>query len=252
MSSDVQLDVEQASSARLIQQQIDLVAQAGGGRVVLPAMELTLDRAPSPGTALGLYVHIPFCRKRCRFCYFKVVTEKNAREVDEYVEAVLAEAALLASRGFVGGRPLRFVYFGGGTPSFLSTGALERLVLGLRERVSWAPDAEFTFECEPGTVTPAKLQAIRELGVTRLSVGVESFDDELLSINGRAHGARHVDACMSAAQALGFARDRRDRVDDRADAEKSAFHSTRDGTRIGHVIAGIRAGIDARQDEIRR
>ena len=85
------------------------------------------------------------------------------------------------------GRPLDFVYFGGGTPSFLSIRQLEGLVGRLTAVSPWTSAEEITFECEPGTLTPGKLEAIRGFGVTRLSLGVESFDDGMLELNGRAH-----------------------------------------------------------------
>src|ERR1700680_2907867 len=79
-----------------------------------------LDRPPKPDTKLGLYLHIPFCRKRCKFCYFRVYTDKNARDVENYVDTLLREVELYRQQPVVGARPLHFVYFGGGTPSYLS------------------------------------------------------------------------------------------------------------------------------------
>src|SRR5262245_56254627 len=86
----------------------------------VPEFAARLDKAPRPGTPLGLYVHIPFCRKRCHFCYFKVYTDKDSAEIRGYLDALLQELALYAGRSFVGGRKPAFVYFGGGTPSYLS------------------------------------------------------------------------------------------------------------------------------------
>src|SRR6186997_3645640 len=129
---------------------------------------------------LGLYLHIPFCRKRCHFCYFRVYTDKNAREVADYIQVLVREWELYARQAAVAGRPLNFVYFGGGTPSFLSTAQLQELVGGLTAVVPWAGAEEITFECEPGTLTAGKLSAIRDFGVTRLSLGVENFDDGVL------------------------------------------------------------------------
>jgi len=77
---------------------------------------------------LGLYLHIPFCRKRCKFCYFKVFTDKNSAEVERYLAALSREIELVSHLPAMGERPFRFVYFGGGTPSFLSSRQLERLV----------------------------------------------------------------------------------------------------------------------------
>src|SRR4051794_32491017 len=75
-----------------------------------------LEAPPVPGTPLGLYLHIPFCRKRCKFCYFRVYTDKNARDIEAYTNALVREVELYAQTPFVGGRKLTYVYFGGGTP----------------------------------------------------------------------------------------------------------------------------------------
>jgi oxygen-independent coproporphyrinogen-3 oxidase len=74
-----------------------------------------LDRAPAPGTPLGIYVHIPFCRKRCHFCYFKVYTDKDSSEIERYLDAAVQELTLYSQRPFIGGRKPKFIYFGGGT-----------------------------------------------------------------------------------------------------------------------------------------
>src|SRR5690606_20115659 len=145
-----------------------------------------LDRPPVPGTPLGLYMHIPFCRKRCHFCYFRVYTDKNAKEVQAYLDLLVREWELYAAKPAIHGRRTNFVYFGGGTPSFLSTTQLQGLVDRLKAIQSWDDAEEITFECEPGTLTEHKLRAIREMGVTRLSLGVENFSDRILELNGRA------------------------------------------------------------------
>src|SRR5687768_4550861 len=90
-----------------------------------------LERPPVPGTPLGIYLHIPFCRKRCHFCYFRVYTDKDAAAIRRYIDATLAELSLYAARPFVGGRPAGFVYFGGGTPSYLSPDQLRHLIGGM-------------------------------------------------------------------------------------------------------------------------
>ena len=154
---------------------------------------------------LGLYLHIPFCRKRCKFCYFKVFTEKNSREVERYLAALSREIELVSKLPVMGGRPFRFVYFGGGTPSFLSSRQLERLVDRLRANVSWDAAEEVTFECEPGTLSEAKVHTLREIGVTRLSLGVEHFDDDILRDNGRAHESPEIYKAWPWIQAAGFA-----------------------------------------------
>src|SRR5687768_743183 len=153
---------------------------------------------------LGLYLHIPFCRKRCHFCYFRVYTDKNAREVEQYLDLLGREWELYAKAPAVAGRKFNFVYFGGGTPSFLSTKQLQRIVSRLNANGEWNAAEEITFECEPGTLTDAKLSAIRDLGVTRLSLGVENFNDRILEINGRAHRSPEIGRAYDAARALAF------------------------------------------------
>jgi oxygen-independent coproporphyrinogen-3 oxidase len=163
-----------------------------------------LESPPVPGVPLGLYLHIPFCRKRCHFCYFRVYTDKNAQEVGDYLDVLAHEWELYAKLPSIAGRPLNFVYFGGGTPSFLSTKQLEGLVGRLNAVTSWRNAEEVTFECEPGTLTEPKLAAIRGIGVTRLSLGVENFSDEILEINGRAHRSPEIGRAYAFARSLGF------------------------------------------------
>ncbi|MGH9347517.1 MAG: coproporphyrinogen-III oxidase family protein [Vicinamibacterales bacterium] len=163
-----------------------------------------LSTSPVRVTPLGLYLHIPFCRKRCHFCYFRVYTDKNADEIAAYLDVLVQEWQLYAERPAVAGRPLDFVYFGGGTPSFLSTRQLESLASRLSAITPWRSAREITFECEPGTLSESKLEAIRALGVTRLSLGIEHFDDEILALNGRAHRSPEIGRSYAIARALDF------------------------------------------------
>jgi oxygen-independent coproporphyrinogen-3 oxidase len=149
-------------------------------------------RGPPTELPLGLYLHIPFCRKRCKFCYFKVFTEKNSGQIEEYLAALCREIELVSQLPVMRERPFRFVYFGGGTPSFLSSKQLVYLVDRLREHIGWEQAEEVTFECEPGTLSAPKIQTLKDLGVTRLSLGIENFDDRVLEENGRAHLAAEV------------------------------------------------------------
>jgi oxygen-independent coproporphyrinogen-3 oxidase len=163
-----------------------------------------LAARPVAGVPLGLYLHVPFCRKRCHFCYFRVYTDKNAREVEEYLDLLAREWELYQEQPALAGRALNFVYFGGGTPSFLSIKQLQSLVGRLTSQRSWDSAEEITFECEPGTITRSKLAAIRDLGVTRLSLGVENFDDRILELNGRAHRSPEIARVYEDARALKF------------------------------------------------
>ncbi len=163
-----------------------------------------LDTPAPAERKLGLYLHIPFCRKRCKFCYFRVYTDKNADEVETYLKAISKEVELYADRAGLKGRQFEFVYFGGGTPSFLSAKQLERLIGRINEHWRWDAAKEVTFECEPGTLQKSKLETIRNIGVTRLSLGVEHFDDEVLSINGRAHKSPEIARAYGWAREVGF------------------------------------------------
>jgi oxygen-independent coproporphyrinogen-3 oxidase len=167
-----------------------------------PFSQWTADQLPEVHTAmasppanvpLGLYLHIPFCRKRCKFCYFKVLTDRNSEQIERYLSALSREIELVSQLPVMGDRPFRFVYFGGGTPSFLSGRQLQRLVNRLQANIRWDQAEEVTFECEPGTLSEAKVHLLRELGVTRLSLGVEHFDDTILRENGRAHESMEIE-----------------------------------------------------------
>lgn len=170
----------------------------------VPAALAALDRPPAPDVPLGLYLHIPFCRKRCKFCYFRVYTDKNARDVDVYLDALTREVELYHDRPIVGGRQLHFVYFGGGTPSYLSAAQLEKLFARVQSLFPWKQAAEVTFECEPGTLQQHKLETLRKAGVTRLSLGIENFNDAILETNGRAHLSAEIFRAYDWARGLDF------------------------------------------------
>jgi oxygen-independent coproporphyrinogen-3 oxidase len=163
-----------------------------------------LQRPPGPQTPLGIYLHIPFCRKRCHFCYFKVYTQQDAPAVQQYLAAVASELRLYAAKPFIGARRPVFIYFGGGTPSYISSKELVQLADRMKALLSWDAAEEITFECEPGTLTENKLRVIRDIGVTRLSLGIENFDDSILKANGRAHGSREIDRAYRIARSVGF------------------------------------------------
>ena len=94
-------------------------------------LQAAIERPPSPDTPLGVYAHIPFCRKRCHFCYFKVYTDKNAKEIRTYTDALIDEFSIYARKPFIGARRPDFVYFGGGTPSYLSVDQLRHITTSL-------------------------------------------------------------------------------------------------------------------------
>lgn len=171
----------------------------------VPEILAALDSPPrNPSVPLGLYLHIPFCRKRCRFCYFRVYTDQNAKAIERYAEALAREVELLSGRPAVVGRELKFVYFGGGTPSYLSARQLHALRGRLHASVSWDDADEVTFECEPGTLSLEKVRTLKEIGITRVSLGVENFDDAILEANGRAHLSPEIFRAYDWIQQVGF------------------------------------------------
>lgn len=163
-----------------------------------------LDQPPVAGVDLGVYAHIPFCRKRCHFCYFRVYTDKNSGQIREYLDAMLAELRRAASRRAITGRAPRFIYFGGGTPSYLSPEQLAYLTAEMKKILPWDQAEEITLEAEPGTLNERKLDAIRAMGLTRLSLGIEHFDDHILEINGRAHRSAEITRAYDYARRVGF------------------------------------------------
>ncbi len=161
--------------------------------------------SPRPAdTNLGVYFHIPFCRKRCHFCYFRVYTDKNASEIAAYLDAGIREFERYSRTSYLAGRKPQFVYFGGGTPSYLSVPQLQSLTGRMKDLFPWDEAEEVAFEAEPGTLTEKKLEALREIGVTRLSLGIESFDDHILEVNGRAHRSKEAFRAIGFAKTLGF------------------------------------------------
>lgn len=170
----------------------------------VPEVRKRLEGASDTDTSLGLYLHIPFCRKRCRFCYFRVYTDQNAKAIERYVQSLLAEVDTLSRMDGVANRNLQFVYFGGGTPSYLSARQLRSLRDRMSQSISWDAAEEVTFECEPGTLSLDKVETLKDIGVTRVSLGIENFDDAILEENGRAHLSPEIDRAYGWLQQVGF------------------------------------------------
>jgi putative oxygen-independent coproporphyrinogen III oxidase len=151
---------------------------------------------------LSLYVHLPWCLKKCPYCDFNS-HELNTPELPEqrYIDAVVAD--LEASLALVWGRTVHSIFIGGGTPSLFSPQAIDRLLADMRARLRLAPDCEITLEANPGTFERDRFRAFRSAGVTRLSVGVQSFNDQHLKALGRVHdSAQALAAVQEAAQAF--------------------------------------------------
>ena len=170
----------------------------------VPEIRTALAVEPDRSVPMGLYLHIPFCRKRCKFCYFRVYTNQNANAIARYAEALAKEVEIVSRERGVNGRELKFVYFGGGTPSYLSSKQLRFLRDELSRSVSWDHADEVTFECEPGTLSQEKVQTRKDIGVTRISLGVENFNDAILEENGRAHLSPEIFKAYDWIQQAGF------------------------------------------------
>jgi oxygen-independent coproporphyrinogen-3 oxidase len=134
---------------------------------------------------LALYIHIPWCVRKCPYCDFNSHERGGALPEAEYVDALIADLeGLLPS---VWGRRVTSLFIGGGTPSLFSVGAIDRLLSDVRARLPLEPDAEVTLEANPGTAEAERFRGYRDAGVNRLSIGVQSFDDALLQTLGRIH-----------------------------------------------------------------
>lgn len=155
-------------------------------------------------TPLGLYIHPPFCQKKCDYCYYLSYIAQPGAVVDRYLDAVAREMALYSEHPGVMGRSVSFAYFGGGTPSTLSSAQARRLGDGLRRALSWDNIEEVTYECAPRSVRREFLETLRAMGVSRVSMGVQSFDNELLRLNGRVHLAEDVSRAYSLIRDVDF------------------------------------------------
>jgi oxygen-independent coproporphyrinogen-3 oxidase len=164
-----------------------------------------IESRPDPTTeSLGVYVHIPFCGKRCQFCYYLSYAGKTRAEIDEYVDALIHEMKLYREKTAINGRGVDFVYVGGGTPSLLPAEQIRRLMSALRTHFDLEHVREITFECAPKTVTETKLDALRAGGVTRVSLGIQQLNDEVLRKNGRIHLVPDVERAFTAIRKTGF------------------------------------------------
>jgi oxygen-independent coproporphyrinogen-3 oxidase len=165
------------------------------------AVEQTLLKprftAPLP---LAIYVHIPWCLKKCPYCDFNSHERRADIPEAQYVDALVAD--LEVALPSIWGRRAGSLFFGGGTPSLFSPGAIDRIISALRARVPLSPDAEITLEANPGTFEQARFDGFRAAGVNRLSLGVQSFDRRFLAAIGRVHDGREARAAAEAALAI--------------------------------------------------
>jgi len=151
---------------------------------------------------LSLYIHIPWCVRKCPYCDFNSHEQKQTLPEDAYVEAVLND--LTAEMPNIWGRTIASVFIGGGTPSLFSAKALENLMSGVRALTALQPNIEITMEANPGTFEQEKFKDFRQLGINRLSIGVQSFNETHLKTLGRIHSGDEAMRAIDIAHAAGF------------------------------------------------
>lgn len=172
------------------------------------ASPLILGGAPTPRAALpqlpplALYIHIPWCVRKCPYCDFNSHAASPTLPEEEYVDALLADLDLELHA--VHGRELSSIFFGGGTPSLFSAQALGRLLKGVEQRIPFAGDIEVTLEANPGTFEQEKFTAYRALGINRLSIGIQSFQEQKLKALGRIHNGDEAIRAAGMARQAGF------------------------------------------------
>ena len=161
------------------------------------------DTTPS-SRSVGLYIHVPFCTKRCFYCSFNTAPLEHDDEMRRYVGALRRELGLLATTSWAAAVSLETVFFGGGTPSLLGPDDMAGILDELRARLALSPAAEITVECNPESVSRDKLAAYRQAGVNRISLGVQSLDDSILPVLGRLHDAGGARRAFEAVREAGF------------------------------------------------
>lgn len=163
---------------------------------------MTATSAVAVAPPLSLYLHVPWCVRKCPYCDFNSHAQKGEIPEQAYLQALIED--LEQDLSLAGDRPIETVFIGGGTPSLMSGEFYFRLFEALRERLSIAPDAEITLEANPGTVEQARFEAFRQAGINRLSIGVQSFDPQQLRTLGRIHDPAAAHRAADAARAAGF------------------------------------------------
>ena len=151
---------------------------------------------------LALYLHIPWCVRKCPYCDFNSHEQKATLPEQEYVDALLNDLAAEMPR--VWGRTITSVFIGGGTPSLFSANALNTLFSGIRALTALPPIAEITMEANPGTFEQEKFHDFRKLGINRLSIGIQSFNDTHLKALGRIHAGDEAMRAVDIAKTAGF------------------------------------------------
>ena len=150
----------------------------------------------------GIYLHIPFCKSKCAYCnFFSLVTEKK---MDDYVSALKKE--IINRKSYLGDDVVKTIYFGGGTPSLLPIKYVEEILELLHENYNIISNPEVTLEINPDTIDKDKMMSLKQLGVNRMSVGIQSFNDDDLRYLGRRHDSRHALQVLDDLSSVGFDR----------------------------------------------
>ena len=174
-----------------------------------PAVELGLP-------PLGLYVHMPWCVRKCPYCDFNSHALRGDLPADDYVAALLDD--LEQDLPLAWGRTVSSIYFGGGTPSLFPAAAMDRLISGIRARLPLAPDVEITLEANPGTIERDSFTAYAQAGINRVSLGAQTFDAGLLPGIGRIHGRDDIDTSLASLGRSGIRR----RIPSRLDPDRGS------------------------------
>ncbi len=169
------------------------------GKTVIPIVAQT-DAAPgfSAPPPLSLYVHIPWCVKKCPYCDFNSHERRDELPQAEYVNALIAD--LESGLPWIWGRQVSSIFIGGGTPSLFAPESFDTLLAAIRARVALLPDAEITLEANPGTIEAGKFEGFRDAGINRISIGIQSFDVQKLRSLGRIHSADEARRAIEMAQ----------------------------------------------------
>ena len=151
---------------------------------------------------LSLYIHVPWCERKCPYCDFNSHAVKRTMPEQQYIDALLAD--LECDLPYVSGRKVESIFIGGGTPSLLDTKTVDSILKGVRASLTLSTDVEITLEANPNSADATKFSAFRQAGVNRLSIGVQSFDNGSLRRLGRTHDAQQAQAAYAMARSAGF------------------------------------------------
>jgi oxygen-independent coproporphyrinogen-3 oxidase len=180
-------------------------------------------------SAVGVYVHVPFCTRRCEYCSFNTAPVSDRDVVSRYLAALAREIELLGATPWASRFRVETVFLGGGTPSLLEASEMAAVLEGLRRALTVESDAEVTVECNPESVTRTKLAGYRDAGVNRISLGVQSLDDTILPAIGRLHSAAEAHGAFQAARGAGFSNVSVDLIYGLPGLTAEGFRSTVDG-----------------------